>query len=656
MTTFQTFTDLPEAERAEYDRIAAIDSGLRNSVEAAFFAARAGYVDNEIVIEDADGNIVFAQGNTLPTGYAGFSKSALFIKKDVAAGTKALYENSGDTTTAAWGLIGATSTAEITDLAVTAAKLAATLDLNGKVLGIPSGTPVNAVGSTGTLTLDGDVTEGEIITINGRVYEIDSDGSVGAGHVAVDVSGGATAAEATLTISNPVSDGETITINDRVYELDADDTSTGDVAVDISAGTKAQAAETLTLTDVVVAGETFIVGEETFEFGGGQAISGSNIEIDITSGMIASQGTLTLGGAIPANNEAMTVGTQTYTWKTALTGAADEIKRGLTVDDCIDNFVAAINAAAGAGTTYGTGTVANADVSAVKSSGTAAILTARVAGVVGDAIATTETMADEANVFDAVTLGTTTAGADCAAADADGLIISGFNAGTALAITATQGAGTSVVFTADAAGALDGSLGNAVVTDEDTMANATFGSGHLADGSDATAAEAATAIIGAITADTGAEVTAATGGAGVVTVTAIPEGTIANGWVTAETLANGSWGGNLAGGTDEGQANAVTAIALAITNDASAVVTAVDGAGDTVVLTAKVKGVVGDAITTTTDLANGAFAAGTLGSGVNGTVGAARQVLVDSSYLYFAIAVNTIADANWRRIALGSAF
>jgi len=43
-------------------------------------------------------------------------------------------------------------------------------------------------------------------------------------------------------------------------------------------------------------------------------------------------------------------------------------------------------------------------------------------------------------------------------------------------------------------------------------------------------------------------------------------------------------------------------------------------------------------------------------NGVDGTVADAGAVLYDATYLYVAIAAQTIAGANWRRIALGSVF
>lgn len=87
-----------------------------------------------------------------------------------------------------------------------------------------------------------------------------------------------------------------------------------------------------------------------------------------------------------------------------------------------------------------------------------------------------------------------------------------------------------------------------------------------------------------------------------------------------------------------------------------ATVTATTNTDTTQVVEAKTKGTAGNALATTETLTNGSWGSTTLAGGVNGTVGLAKQVLADSSYLYIAIAANTIADANWRRVSLGSAF
>lgn len=80
--------------------------------------------------------------------------------------------------------------------------------------------------------------------------------------------------------------------------------------------------------------------------------------------MAVATGVLTFT-ARPANNDPFVVGATTYTWKTALTGAANEVLIGATEATAIANAAAALNAAAGIGATYGAGTVANASASAV---------------------------------------------------------------------------------------------------------------------------------------------------------------------------------------------------------------------------------------------------------------------------------------------------
>jgi phage tail sheath gpL-like len=64
----------------------------------------------------------------------------------------------------------------------------------GEKLVLPSGTPVDAVAATGVLTFSGVTADGETVTIGSHVYEFDTDDDIDAGHIAVDISGGATAA------------------------------------------------------------------------------------------------------------------------------------------------------------------------------------------------------------------------------------------------------------------------------------------------------------------------------------------------------------------------------------------------------------------------------------------------------------------------------
>lgn len=73
----------------------------------------------------------------------------------------------------------------------------------------------------------------------------------------------------------------------------------------------------------------------------------------------------------PANNDTIQIGlvgfTQVYTFKTTLTGAANEVKIGTDANGTALHLSEAINAGSGAGTDYGTGTAANAYVSSTVS-------------------------------------------------------------------------------------------------------------------------------------------------------------------------------------------------------------------------------------------------------------------------------------------------
>jgi len=142
-------------------------------------------------------------------------------------------------------------------------------------------------------------------------------------------------------------------------------------------------------------------------------------------------------------------------------------------------------------------------------------------------------------------------------------------------------------------------------------------------------------------------------------ITAKVGGTIGNTIPTTETFTaatNIFAAATLGTGTDCPAANAITALVAAINANDTEGVTAADGAGDTVVLTADVAGVLGNSIATTETLSNGAFGAATLAGGVDGTIAIRSKFLMDDSYLYVCLDGNTIADKNWRRISLGPAF
>ncbi|MBP7341368.1 MAG: hypothetical protein KA957_03535 [Syntrophaceae bacterium] len=78
------------------------------------------------------------------------------------------------------------------------------------------------------------------------------------------------------------------------------------------------------------------------------------------------------------------------------------------------------------------------------------------------------------------------------------------------------------------------------------------------------------------------------------------------------------------------------------------------------VATAKVKGAAGNAIATSDAEAGEethmAWAAETLEYGIDGTAAPARAICADNSYIYYCIAANTVADANWRQISIGTVY
>lgn len=89
----------------------------------------------------------------------------------------------------------------------------------------------------------------------------------------------------------------------------------------------------------------------------------------------------------PDDGSTVTIGDVTYTFKTAMTGGTgdpNEVLIGVSVATALDNLKSAVNASAGEGSTYGTGTVANPDVTAGTNTDTTQALNAVVAGTDGN--------------------------------------------------------------------------------------------------------------------------------------------------------------------------------------------------------------------------------------------------------------------------------
>lgn len=112
--------------------------------------------------------------------------------------------------------------------------------------------------------------------------------------------------------------------------------------------------------------------------------------VGATSAGVKATGVFTSSGAL-ANNETLTIGGTVYTFKTALTGVANEVLLDVSAAAALDNLKVAINKGAGIGVKYGTGTVANPNVTATTNTDTAQTVEAIRVGTYANAFVTTET-------------------------------------------------------------------------------------------------------------------------------------------------------------------------------------------------------------------------------------------------------------------------
>lgn len=102
MANFQVKSDLPIKTQQEIDRVLAIASAQRTTVEADFLTAIGDVIYNQKLLLNSDSQIVIAKGRTVPTGVAGFQTGAFFIKEDQTASMNPTYRNVGDATTSVW--------------------------------------------------------------------------------------------------------------------------------------------------------------------------------------------------------------------------------------------------------------------------------------------------------------------------------------------------------------------------------------------------------------------------------------------------------------------------------------------------------------------------------------------------------------------------
>lgn len=96
-------------------------------------------------------------------------------------------------------------------------------------------------------------------------------------------------------------------------------------------------------------------------------------------------------GQNPTATDTVTIGTTTYTFVNTLSSAND-VLIGADADESIANLIAAVNGAAGEGTLYGNGTVANPDASAALTAPGEVTFTAASQGSSGNSLAASETI------------------------------------------------------------------------------------------------------------------------------------------------------------------------------------------------------------------------------------------------------------------------
>lgn len=110
---------------------------------------------------------------------------------------------------------------------------------------------------------------------------------------------------------------------------------------------------------------------------------------------VKAQATLTSDATAPSDGDTVTLGATVYTFKTALTTDPEpvpyEVLIGASAAAALDNLKSAINATAGAGTTYSEGTLAHPTFSATTNTNTTQLVEALTAGSELNSAATTET-------------------------------------------------------------------------------------------------------------------------------------------------------------------------------------------------------------------------------------------------------------------------
>lgn len=184
----------------------------------------------------------------------------------------------------------------------------------------------------------------------------------------------------------------------------------------------------LRVASPVKEGETITFGSSVFEadINGSTTAGRIAVAMAAAASLVAASITGTFSGT-GTDGDTITVGGQVYRLKDTM-AAINDVKIGADAAATRNNLVAAINAAAGAGTTYFTGTTANASVTAAAVSTADVTLTAKVKGTVGNSIAISESGTGFSFAGGATVLAN---GADTSAADFTTLFTAAVNASAA---------------------------------------------------------------------------------------------------------------------------------------------------------------------------------------------------------------------------------
>lgn len=199
----------------------------------------------------------------------------------------------------------------------------------------------------------------------------------------------------------------------------------------------------LRVASAVKNGETITIGTTVFEIWTGGPLTAGRVAIDLSAAPTAAAAALVYTfAANPSAADTVTIDGVVYTYRATVGTTANEVLIGATLTNTRDNLLAAITGGAGAGTVYGSATVANPRVTATANSTNAINAIARAKGTNGNSIAVAEAGAQTSWAGGATAL---TGGVDPTAAEAIPAIISGVN-GAQSGMRASAGGANDILF------------------------------------------------------------------------------------------------------------------------------------------------------------------------------------------------------------------